>query len=226
MQQRVLKALVTVSSGQPGRARRVLGLSPNQTAELEWNQSLESAPAAAASAVYSGVLFDALSYDALPAAARRRLDRWVLVSSALWGAVRLTDVIPAYRLSAGTTLPRIGSVTSAWRKPLSATLPQVAGTRPILDLRSGGYAAMWSPETSEAIVGKVVQRQPDGTLRVVSHHNKATKGRMVNDLARQSKTPKTADALLALLNDLGYETAEVAAKPGRPRTINVLVDEL
>ena len=224
--ERMLKSLVKLSQGQPARAGRVLGVSERQIEEIVRNRSLWEAPAAPASQVYSGVVYDTLDYASLPAPARRRLDRWVLVSSALWGAVRLTDWIPAYRLSSGVTLPRIGPVATAWRKPLSAVMPEVAGAGVVFDLRSGSYASMWTPQDENALVARVVQRLGDGSLRVVSHHNKATKGRLVRDLSRQSSTPSSVNELINLLGVLGYETAEKAAKPDHPRHVDIIVAEI
>lgn len=224
--QSILDALVKLSQGQPARARRALGVSAGQFAEIERNRVLRDAPSAPASEVYSGVLFDVLGYQSLPDPARRRLNKWVLVASALWGVVRLTDSIPAYRLSSGVTLPRVGPVLKAWRKPLADALPKVAGSGVVFDLRSGGYASMWTPHGERAVVGRVVQRLFDGSLRVVSHHNKATKGRLVRDLSLQSSTPRSVSELLDVIHGLGYEAVETSAKPGHPRHVDIIVTEV
>ena len=42
----------------------------------------------------------------------------VLIASALWGFLRPSDRIPAYRLSMGATLPRVPSLPALWRDPL------------------------------------------------------------------------------------------------------------
>ena len=57
------------------------------------------------------MLYEHLGLGSLPS------DR-VLIASALWGFVRPTDRIPAYRLSMGATLPRIPSLPALWRDPL------------------------------------------------------------------------------------------------------------
>src|SRR4029079_9594189 len=181
-------------SGRESRARTVLGLSERQTDELELNRELVDARALPASRVYTGVLYEALDYASLSAAARRRADQWVLVSSALWGAVRLNDRIPAYRLSGNVALPRLGSVTPVWRKLLQAALPDAAGEGVIFDLRSGTYAKMWTPHADlvpQTVVGRVLHERPDGSRVVVSHHNKATKGRLVRALACRRVAPQS-----------------------------------
>ena len=57
---------------------------------------------------YTGVLYEALDVETLSAAAKRRLTTSTLVFSALWGAVRLDDRIPAYRMAIGVKLPLTG----------------------------------------------------------------------------------------------------------------------
>ena len=227
---RVLNTLITLCSGRPARARKVLGLSPGQDGEIERNRELLAAPTAPAIDIYTGVVYDFLGYHTLPAAARRRLDRWVVVGSALWGGVRLTDHIPAYRLAGGVTLPRVGSVGTFWRKPLAGVIPDEAGeSGAILDLRSGTYAKMWTPDPDLAervAVGRVLQRQPDGTAKVVSHHNKATKGRLVRALAKQSQTPLTVDALADLIESLGFPVDLHHGASGKPARLDIVVDEL
>ena len=66
-----------------------------------------------------------------------RLADWVLVWSGLWGAVRLTDPIPAYRLSGAVTLPGPGRLAAFWREPLRRALAEPARDGLVVDLRSG-----------------------------------------------------------------------------------------
>ena len=66
----------------------------------------------------------------------------VLIASALWGFVRPTDRIPAYRFSMSATLPRIASLPALWRAPLRKGVPDEGL---IVDLRSGAYTAAWKP---------------------------------------------------------------------------------
>lgn len=227
--ERVRQALVKLCRGRESRAREVLGLSARQVDELDRNRELLEARALPASEVYTGVLFAALDHASLPAAARRRLNRWVLVSSALWGAVHLDDRIPAYRLSGDVSLPRLGPVGTLWRRPLASAMPTAADSGVVLDLRSGVYAKMWTPDAdlaSRTVVARVLQQRPDGSRTVVSHHNKATKGRLVRSLAEHGATPKSVPALASLVADLGVETELREGRPGKPWTMDLVVDEL
>jgi hypothetical protein len=227
--ERVRSALVKLCNGRESRAREVLGLSARQLDELDRNRELLEALAKPASEVYTGVLFAALDYASLPAVARRRLNRWVLVSSALWGAVRLDDRIPGYRLSGDVALPRLGPVGALWRKPLAAALPPVTGSGVVLDLRSGTYAKMWMPDddlASRTVVARVLQERQDGSLAVVSHHNKATKGRLIRSMAERGRTPKSPTALAQLIEDLGFTAELHEGAAGKPWTMDVVVDEL
>jgi uncharacterized protein len=62
------------------------------------------------------------------------------VASALFGLLRADDRIPAYRLSAASALPGLGSVRSVWRPVLGPLLSQIPGL--VVDLRSTGYHAL------------------------------------------------------------------------------------
>jgi cytoplasmic iron level regulating protein YaaA (DUF328/UPF0246 family) len=227
---RVLTALVALCKGRDTRARKVLGLSIRQDDELERNRNLLSAPTAPAVDIYTGVVYEFLDYRSLRAAARRRLDQWVVVNSALWGGIRLNDYIPAYRLSGDVALPRIGPLATLWRKPLATAMRDAVGNSgAILDLRSGTYAKMWSPDPSIAdrlALGRVMQRQPDGTAKVVSHHNKATKGRLVRALAEQRQTPDSIDALVDVIDSLGFHVKLHRGTSGKPARLDIVVDEL
>ncbi|TDB79778.1 peroxide stress protein YaaA [Micromonospora sp. KC721] len=228
----VLAALVGVSVTSETAALAALGLSAGQRSELDRNARLERAATAPAGQVYTGVLYEALSLATLPAPALRAARRSVLVSSGLWGAVRLADRIPPYRCPIGAKLPGVGALSAYWRRVLAPALESAAGDGPVLDLRSAAYAATWTPRG--ALAGRTVsvrvlhQRAVDGrvTRTVVSHFNKATKGRLVRDLLVAGARPRGPAGLVAALRDLGYAIEERPATAGRPRQVDVVVTEL
>lgn len=219
---RVLRKLTAMCARTSNRSvaasLAALGLTEGQRAEIPRNAGLETAPAAPAAEVYRGVLYEALDAASLPPTARAWLDERVLVFSGLWGVVRLTDRIPAYRCAAGVILPGLGGLTPYWRKALSPALNRLAGAELVLDLRSGAYAAMWAG--NERTVAVRVLHERAGTRSVVSHFNKATKGRIVRALAEAGAQPSTVGELATTLRQLKYTVEEEA------RRLDVVVAEL
>jgi len=229
----VLTALVALSAGPDEAAgRAALGLSEGQRGELHRNARLREAATAPAARIYTGVLYEALDLASLPPSAERLARRCVLVSSGLWGAVRLTDRIPPYRCPVGARLPGIGALSAYWRRALAPAMVAAAGDGPVLDLRSGAYAATWTPRGAVAertvAVRVLHERDVDGvpTRSVVSHFNKATKGRLVRDLLTAGARPRSADALIGTLRDLKYAVEEQPGATGRPRQLDIVVTEL
>jgi cytoplasmic iron level regulating protein YaaA (DUF328/UPF0246 family) len=224
---RVLGELTALCAGDPGKAREVLGLSEGLAGEVARNAALDTAPARPAGELYTGVLYDALDLATLSPAARRRARASLLVFSGLWGAVRITDRIPAYRCAGGVRLPGTGPLAAFWREPLAGELTAAAGSGPVLDLRSAAYTAMWRPSGEVArrtVTVRVLQsRIVDGEARrsVVSHFNKATKGRIVRGLLEAGPLPRTPAKLTGALRDLGWVVEESA--PGR---LDVVVTEV
>ncbi|MEU4221598.1 peroxide stress protein YaaA [Actinoplanes sp. NPDC026623] len=233
---RILARLVSLTRRTSARgvadSLAVLGLSAGQHAEIARNAALATASAAPAAEVYTGVLYEALDAAGLAPAARAWVDERAVVFSGLWGVVRLTDRIPAYRCSVGVTLPVVGGLTAYWKKALSPALDRAAADGPVLDLRSGAYAAMWVPSGGlaerTAAVRVLHERVVDGEPRrsVVSHFNKATKGRLVRALAEADAAPASVDDLLGVLRDLKFTVEERPAAAGRPRQVDVIVREL
>lgn len=228
--ERLLDALVTLARLDPQQALAVLGLSPRQLDEVARDAVLETAPTAAASRVYSGVLYEALDLASLDAPARRRATRQLVVSSALFGALRVGDRIPAYRLSGDTSLPGLGPVARLWRDPLAPVMAEASGRGLVVDLRSGTYAAMWRPTgdvAGRAVAVRVLQEMPDGSRKVVSHFNKATKGRLVRRWLQDGADPRDADDLADACEKAGV-VAELGPRPrpGNARGLDVVVPEL
>src|SRR3954451_4530976 len=209
----VMTALDDLCAGDPEKAREVLDLTPGQAADLVRNLRLDTAPTTTAAQLYTGVLFDHLGLLDLPADARRRANRTVLIASGLWGVLRPNDRVPAYRLSGGATLPALGTIAGVWREPLAETLPGWVGRKVLLDLRSGTYASAWKPASPVADRTVTVQVTQNG--RVVSHHNKATKGLLARPLLTCGADPKKPAQLAEVCASLGFAGLLTApAKPG------------
>jgi cytoplasmic iron level regulating protein YaaA (DUF328/UPF0246 family) len=228
--ERVLESLVTLCAQPDGeRASAVLGLSPGLRQEVHRNAQLRRAAAMPAGRLYTGVLYDALDLASLSRPAYRLLERSVLVFSALWGAVRIGDRIPPYRCSIGVNLPGLGALAGYWRQAMPAAMAEAAGGGLVLDLRSTAYATMWSPPAEvvrrTAWVRVLHERVVNGVAKrsVVSHFNKATKGRLVRDLAVAGAVPRSPAALAPALRDLKYTVEEHSGSPWR---LDVIITEL
>jgi hypothetical protein len=185
------------------------------------------APTARADRVYSGVLYDALDLPSLDGPARRRAAAWLAVTSGLFGLLRPVDRIPAYRLSADVSLPGIGTVSTYWGRCLDATVRQAAGRGLVVDLRSTAYASFWrpGPELARRTVMVRVLHDVGGSRRVVSHFNKATKGRLVRGLLLDGGTPRTPGRFADHLTALGWKVEQGPAGPHGTR-LDVVVDDL
>ncbi|WP_030341128.1 peroxide stress protein YaaA [Streptomyces sp. NRRL S-1022] len=223
----VLGELVELCSGDEEKAREVLGLSEGLRGEVAKNAGLRTAGARPAGEIYTGVLYDALGLATLDAPARRRAADSLLVFSGLWGAVRVTDRIPSYRCSMGVKLPGLGALAGHWRAPMAEVLPEAAGAGLVLDLRSSAYAAAWRPKGEVAGRTATVRVLHAPTRKVVSHFNKATKGRIVRSLLTAGAVPEGPAELVAALRDLGYAVeAEAPGKAGKAWALDVLVEEV
>lgn len=227
IRERLLTALVSLSTRQPKAVAAALGLGPTQAHEVARNTSLLTAPCAPAAEIYTGVLYDALDAPSLKARGRRRLHASVAIASALFGLVRPDDFIPAYRLSADSTLPRVGPLATVWRAALQRSVASAPG--PVFDLRSGAYVALAPiPEDAvdRAVFGRVLLER-NGRRSVVSHHNKATKGRIVRSLVEGASMPTSVDSLPDTLHRLGYRVElHESTKQQQPDRLDIIVDEV
>jgi cytoplasmic iron level regulating protein YaaA (DUF328/UPF0246 family) len=229
----VMEELVELCSGDEEKAREVLGLSEGLRGEVAKNAGLPTAGARPAGEIYTGVLYDALGLGGLDDAARERAARQLLVFSGLWGAVGVADAIPSYRCSMGVKLPGTGALAAHWRGPMAEAMPEAAGDGLVLDLRSSAYAAAWKPKGEVAgrtATVRVLHAQlVDGVEKrsVVSHFNKATKGRIVRALLNDGADPGDPAELVEALRDLGHTVeAEPPARAGKPWALDVVVREI
>jgi len=221
VRQRVSRALIKMSSGNPARASKALGLGHTQWDQLQLNADLATAACGPAIDVYSGVVFEALGADTMTAKQRERLHEHVAIVSGLYGLVRPLDSIAPYRLSASSKVTGLPTLQSLWRKPIAQIL---AGSRgPILDLRSQAYVALAPiPRecASRSISVRVLQEQ-DGKRSVVSHFNKATKGSLVRALVRRGAMAESIPLLLEQLSALEYEW-ELQEQPNAAARLDII----
>ena len=212
---KVIEALDEVGTGPDAHA--TLGVSPGLVDEVARNTVLDTAPALPASRVYTGVLYDALDLASVTGVARRRANRWIVIVSALFGAVRPTDHIPPYRLSMAVNLPGVGPLAGYWRPALEDEMKAAAGNGLVIDCRSSTYAAAWTPSGTAARMW--VQIRVPGATHMAKH----TRGLVARHLLEAEREPKTPAALAEVLESAFDVALTEPAKPGRPWMLDASV---
>src|SRR4051794_25302611 len=215
---RLVDALLALADDPPS-ARAALGLSAQQDGEIARNAALLTAPTAPALERYTGVLYDALDVRSLTRAGRSRAAARLAVGSALFGLVRDGDRIPAYRLSAGSQLPGLPTLRALWKPALSPLLAEVDD---LVVARRGGWSAPLARGRG-GVTFTVLSERPDGGRAVVSHFNKAHKGRLARFLATTTAEPTDVGRLRSLLRRNGFA---VESGGGNALTLIVPADQV
>ena len=185
-------------------AAQIFKLGPKNAHEISQNLEVYDAPALAAWQLYDGVLYEAAKFAQIfssgepsqgsqgqgnqPQGGQGQLEELTLVFSALFGPVRLTDLITPHRLSGSVKLPGQGSVASIWSKALKELLAQQLSGHVVVDLRSAEYGAMYRPTRgSDCLLLNIGVAKVDpatGKRSVVSHWAKHTRGLLAGALLR------------------------------------------
>jgi len=153
-------------------------------------KKVETSKPTPAIAVYSGVLYQALDWQSLSAAAKKRGESCVAIISAKYGVVRPLDRIESYKAKIDNTA--ISAVVARYLDPIKTPL--------IVDCRSSTYKTVWKspPEiTVEVKVSTVV----DGVRTVVTHMSKKTRGEITRWLLQSRSTPKSPEDLYAIVSE-------------------------
>ncbi|GGK95975.1 peroxide stress protein YaaA [Nocardia jinanensis] len=197
---RLVGDLVTLA-GDPEASRVALGLGKNSDTELARNAAVRTSPTRPALERYTGVLYDALGAGSFTKAQRAKAVDRIAVGSALFGAVRAGDPIPAYRLSGGSKLPGRPTLAAVWRDHLGPALRAAAGDELVVDLRSGTYQQLG--RVPGAVTATVLTEAPDGSRSVVSHFNKHHKGLLARALVLTRADPTDIRAVARVAGRAG-----------------------
>jgi cytoplasmic iron level regulating protein YaaA (DUF328/UPF0246 family) len=193
----VWKRLISLASGPKKRASSTLGLTPGLADELVRDSNLESALCGPAIEIYVGVLYGALDWATLSTTAKIRGESGLLIISALFGALRPVDLIPAYRLSMQVKLPNVGALGTYWKKYLAQPLDAVESEL-VIDMRSQTYLRAWTPNPVHTAHVRVFAEK-SGKRSIVTHMAKFTRGQITRSLLNLPKSPKSIGELSALL---------------------------
>ena len=147
------------------------------------------------------MLYDALDVESLSGAAASRARARLAVGSALFGLLRADDRIPAFRLSGTSKLPGRPGLATRWRGALEPVLADLAARELVVDLRSGAYMGLGRLESAVRV--DVLTEHAYGRRTVVTHFNKAHKGRLARALAAGRSDPDDAAAVAAVARRAG-----------------------
>jgi cytoplasmic iron level regulating protein YaaA (DUF328/UPF0246 family) len=201
--EKVLTELLRVCK-KPELAAKVLKLSAKQTAAIQANLQVPEAPTMRALERYTGTLYDAIDASSLSSEAWMRAKQTVLIQSPLFGLIPATDLIPNYRLSGTTVLPKV-SLKKVWPKAHEPIFGRFAQGL-IVDLRSKTYVDLAPvPSTIDSVWVEVVSRESNGQLRALNHFNKLAKGLFIRAILDSASAPESIEDLAAMAAKIGME---------------------
>ncbi|GAA4665885.1 YaaA family protein [Frondihabitans cladoniiphilus] len=153
---------------------KALKLGATLRSEVERNRLVKKSPTMPALLRYTGVVYDPIDAEHLDEGAWLWAAEHVAIHSALFGVVRATDPVPAYRLSHDSRLAEL-PLRGLWSRPVAGALAELG--EPVVDLRSEGYVDLGAAPAGSVYV-RIVSDE-GGRRRALNHFNKKTKGTLV-----------------------------------------------
>lgn len=149
------------------------------------DRTLQSAPTMPAIDRYTGTLYAAIhgrglkgtptEFNELTKAERERAKESVFIQSALFGLIPATNLIPFYKFSPNTKLPKL-NLKQHWPEAHNVIWKRLEGQQ-IIDLRSRQYAELAPiPEHFDALTVEVYDIESG---KAMNHFNKKAKGQFV-----------------------------------------------
>lgn len=187
------QALVEICNN-PIAAAKALKLGPKQLGELLVNQELTKPRCLPALDRYTGTLYDALKLGGISKSMRSRAKRIVFIQSSLFGLISSADLIPNYRLSAGSKIPGV-NLKSLWQLS-HETIWSKFKNEIVIDLRSNSYAELAPiPADLQSYSVDVLLEDSKGNRKALNHFNKQAKGQFVRSVLLSKPEPKTVSDL-------------------------------
>jgi uncharacterized protein len=222
---RIIDALIETSAGPDAFAR--LSERPTMAAWIARNTRLLELATRPAAEVYTGPLHAGLDLGSLSAASADGAERSLLITSALWGALRPADRIPAYRMRSWSNLVRLGRVEPMWRGVLPGLFARLAGPAGVVfDLRPPSFQALGMPEGlgHRTVAIRVDQFSAD-SLRIGDVVAKRIRGQAARCLLESGADPADPDALADVLAEHWRVRLEPPPRDGRSWMLSVTAND-
>jgi len=215
---RILDALIETSAGPDAFTR--LFERPTMAAQIACNTRLPELATRPAAEVYAGSLHVGLGLATLSAAAADQSERSVVITSALWGALRPSDRIPAYRLRVWSNLVGIDRLEPMWRSILPGLFARLGGPHGVvLDLRPPSFLALGMPT---GLSDRTVMLRVDyasGLSRIGDVLAKRIRGQAARHLLETGADPGDPDALADVLAERWPVRLAEPVRTGHPWTL-------
>lgn len=140
--------------------------------------------------VYIGVLYQALSWNSLTAAAKKRAEKSLVIISAKYGAITPLTKIETYKEKIDNK--KISVQVSGLLDNIKTDL--------IVDCRSTTYKTVWHAPL-DISVDIQVSTVVDGVRKVVTHMSKKTRGEIARLLLQARTTPNSPEDLYAIVSE-------------------------
>jgi len=128
---------------------------------------------------YTGVAFEAISYDSLDKSSQNYIDQNILIFSNLFGVLNANQYIPNYKFKQGAVLPTCDTI-KYYNTHLKTYLDTILEDQEILDLRAGFYEKFYK------IPYKYTTLKFIKDNKVVSHWAKYYRGKVVQQIAKNN----------------------------------------
>jgi len=211
-QRKAIARALIATSASPDALRR-LGVRSSKTEEVIRNQVLFDLPAQPVLDVYSGPLHEGLDAGGWSTEMASRAERELVVTSAVWGALRPSDRIPPYRCHICAHLLDMDRLEPTWRAVLPKVLAEAADDDGVvLDLRSPTYQAAGSPTGLAARTVTLRIRGSDRGRNVGDVVAKRVRGAAARVVLGSDATVRDPQDLVAVLAERW--TLDVEPPPG------------
>ena len=221
----VLDALIETSA-RPDAFERLFE-RPSMAGWIERNTRLLELATRPAAEVYTGPLHAGLDLASLSSAAADRAARSLVIASALWGALRPSDRIPAYRLRSWSNLVGVDRLDQTWRAVLPDLFARLAEPDGVIfDLRPPSFQALGMPAgLGDRTVAVGVDQTDGGGVRIGDVIAKRIRGQAAHHLLESGADPGDPDGLADILAERWPVRLAEPAGRGRPWTMRLTAND-